>query len=381
MLLFLIWKCIDVLVSLLAPQYIPYLGFFSYGKDMLQYNMPDAVRALSNFDGIFFIRIALQGYSHTEQAYFPLYPILIRYLNIVVQNPILTGVLISHVAFALGAFVFRGYIRSLRLEKYTWWIFSFLFAYPTSYYFGVMYTESVFFLLFVSSLYFFTKQRLFLAAACAYLTALTRVVGVFVIVPMIFTLLGFMLKSRPLNLRRVFTRYWKNILVCLVPLLGFATYCAYLYITTGDALYFFHAQESFGAQRSSRLVIPAQVLFRYVKIFVTADKNFQYYVAVLEFCFYVFAICVLAYDLRKLLLQKKRRLDRIGLNIFSWINVILPSLTGTLTAIPRYTLLSLSIFIALAEMKNTLYKYLLLLLFTILHIMLYAFFVQGYYVT
>lgn len=379
--LFVLWKLIDLVTAFLAPQFVPYLGFFSYGKDMLIYGLPDFFRSLTNFDGIFYIRIALHGYSYTEQAFFPLYPLLIRYVNDVLHNPIISGVLISYIAFIVGLINFSRYLHEVHLDTYRKWVSLFLISYPTSYYFGTMYTESTFFALFVSTLYFAKKKRIFLACMCAYFAALTRFVGVFAVIPLSLLFISRILNTKTRSISQMMKQYWKYMLLAISPLLGLATYSLYLYKTTGDALFFFHVQERFGANRSTHLILPFQVLFRYMKIFFVADWSFQYFVAIVEFSFYLFAIVILLYDLRKILQHKKYNLDRLGLNLFSFINVIIPSLTGTLTAIPRYTLLSLSIFFVLAEIKNTACKYVLLLLFSIMHIVLFTFFIQGYYVT
>jgi hypothetical protein len=104
-------------------------------------------------------------------------------------------------------------------------------------------------------------------------------------------------------------------------------------------------------------------------------------VAVLEFVFLLFAGGVLVFEFLKLVKQKKFNFVRAGLWSFSIINLILPTLTGTLTAVPRYSLLSLSIFLYLGEIKNRGLKLIIIGGFIILHIILFAFFVQGYYVT
>jgi hypothetical protein len=104
-------------------------------------------------------------------------------------------------------------------------------------------------------------------------------------------------------------------------------------------------------------------------------------VAVLEFAFLLFAGGVLVLEFVKLIKQKKFNFVRMGLWSFSIINLILPTLTGTLTAVPRYSLLSLSLFLYLGEIKNRGVKLTIMGIFIILHIVLFAFFVQGYYVT
>ncbi len=371
-----LWKSVDLIISVLAPKFIKYLGFFSYGPEVLKYGVPDFIRALTNFDGIFYIRIALNGYSNTEQAFFPVYPILIRAVHQVIQNPIIAGVLISYVAFFIGFVLFFKYLKltynkDLDTPK---WVLAMLLVYPTSYYFGVMYTESVFFAFFIAALYFQKKQNYLLAFLCAYLTALTRVVGIFLIFPLAFSFYHDFIASKP-------KKGWKEFLVIGAPVLGLFSYCTYLWQTTGDPLYFFHAQESFGAQRSTHLILPLQVVYRYIKIFITAQHNFQYFVAVLELSFYLGALTLLGYQLYKILKSKKKDYSLLGLNIFSLINIILPSLTGTLTAVPRYTLVSFSLFFALGEIRRASIKLILMTIFIVLHIVMVAYFVQGYYLT
>jgi len=369
----LIWGVINFFTSLFAPDFIPFLGFFSYVNDMFQYGLPPFLRSLSNFDGIFYIRIALKGYSQYEQAFFPLYPILIRYTDMVIKNAILSGVFISYVAFFGAVYMLNKFLSGIMRYKARLWFFLLLLAFPASYYFGVMYTESLFLCMFISSLYFFKKERYIFAGIFGFLSALTRVVGIFILVPYLIFFIEEFIKKRP--------RYIPFLFACMGPILGLASYSYYLWKTTGDFIYFFHAQEFFGAQRSASIVLLPQVVYRYIRIFLTANHNFQYFVAILEFAFLLFVGGVLILEFVKLTKRKKINFVRMGLWSFSSINLILPTLTGTLTALPRYSLLSLSIFLYLGEIKNRGVKLAIMGGFIILHIIIFAFFVQGYYVT
>lgn len=369
---FLIWKGIDTLVSILAPTVIPYLGFFSYGDTMLKYGLPNFVRALSNFDGIMYVRIATKGYSMTEQAYFPLYPLLIRLVNYVIQNPIIAGITVSLAASFVGMLIFTKYLPILTKSVNFKWVLIALLCYPTSYYFGVMYTEGVFFVLLVATLLSLAKRRYLFTAILGFLLALTRVQGVFVLIPIAATTYGLMRSGK---------EWWKNSITGLGPLLGLGTYATYLWKTLGDPLYFIHAQESFGANRSSHLILLPQVIYRYLRIFLTADMNFQYYVALLEFVFFIFVFILLAYDLYLIIKKNLINWERLGINLFSWANIIVPSMTGTLTAMPRYTLMSLSVFLVIGELKSKLLRNSLLCIFVVMHVIMFALFIQGYYLT
>jgi hypothetical protein len=171
--------------------------------------------------------------------------------------------------------------------------------------------------------------------------------------------------------------------ILLFPLLGLICYLIYLKQTTNDPLYFYHALSGFNTGRSiHRIVLLPQVYFRYISIFLKAPFNIAYFVAVLEFIFFNLFLIVLLYDLKKLWNEKNTpgRLNLLGLNIFSLINIILPTLTGTFTSIPRYSLFSLSFFIRIAHIKSLYIKIILLSIFTIFHILLLSLFIQGYFV-
>jgi hypothetical protein len=49
--------------------------------------------------------------------------------------------------------------------------------------------------------------------------------------------------------------------------------------------------------------------------------------------------------------------------------------------LPRYSLMSISVFIFLGQIKNIYFKYLILFLFVLLHILTLIFFSRGYFVS
>lgn len=379
------------LTSILSQKYIPYLGFFSYTNDIRSLSANPSIRALSNFDGIFYIRIALHGYSKTEQAYFPLYPMLISLLNRFVHNPIAAGALISNFSFILGALFFLQYLQSFLKRRQLIWTALFLLFYPTAHYFGVLYTESLYFCLFFGTLLSLKKGHVFLASLLAFMLALTRVTGVLVCIPLFFLFL----KSKPGNLSNKpfdwvgwIRSQWRFFLVLISSFTGLVSYGIYLWKTVGDPLYFLHAQESFGAHRSSRFITPFQVLFRYLKILGTADYSFQYLVAILELIFFLLSISIIGFGIWRLWKEwkLKRKLrsgfwDCAGLAVYSLALLIVPSLTGTLTAVPRYSLNAYSIFLVLGSFKQKRIKIVLLIAFSLLQLLYHAGFIQGYYLT
>jgi len=432
-LIFLIWKTFDTWVLFFAAKIIPYLGFFPYPKELFDFGLPQVSSALANFDGIHYLKIACCGYAQWEQAFFPLYPLLIKCLTFVFNNGLTAGLIISNVSFLIGLWIFTKYLRLISTNSNQFQLILTILLFPTSFFFGAVYTEGLFFLLFVLTLYFLKKdlpagrqENIYLATFFAILTSLTRLVGVFLIIPIIFHYLSLRVKrsnlnkeiasssSTPRDDRKILnTKYF---ILILSPLIGLGIYCFYLWQTTGDPFFFFTSQPFFGANRSTRLILLPQVIWRYIKIFVTASHNFQYYVSVFEFLIFSFVFTVLIFDLFHLLMSFRARnlsislrvnsvtsrgilkkdpstrpasldlvgmttWDRLGLNLFSLANILFPTLTGTLLSIPRFTLLSLSMFIFLAEIKNKWIKIVVVVIFFILHIVVLGFFGQGYFIS
>ena len=375
---FLLWRGFDFVIIFFSQKIIPYLGFFPYANQLPLYHLPTWISALANFDGLHYLAIAKNGYGQYEQAFFPLYPLLIKLISpIFLNNQLLTGLIISNVCFFLGLILFYKYLNKGVINHAPTTIL-FLLVFPTSFFFGAVYTEGLFFLLVVTTLYFLKKENYLFVFVFGFLTAATRIVGVFLIIPIVFHLLTKYQKSKI-----KYQKYILNIknLILIAPLLGLGAYCLYLYKTTGDPFFFFTSQPAFGASRSTHLITFFQVYWRYFKIFFTAAHDFKYFIAIIEFSFFSFVLFILVLDLFKNLKLKIKNFDLLGLNLFSLVNLILPTLTGTFLSLPRFSLLSLSFFIYLAQIKNNFIKYLLVGIFLIFHIILLGYFTQGYFIS
>ncbi len=326
---------LNLLTLFIAPRLLPYLGSFPYGDFVNQYHIPQFLAPLANFDGVLYLRIAQNGYSQYEQAFFPFYPLAIRLFSLLTHNHFLSALLISNLSFILSLYLLRRLLLKLKVPHSNWVLLFYCF-FPTSYYFSAVYTESLFLLLLLLS---------FIKPIFSIFASATRLIGLFLAIP---------LKS-------------------LLPLVGFAAYSYYLYRTTGDFLFFFHAQPYFGANRSTNLILLPQVAYRYLKIFFLADHNFQYFIALLEFLIFFLFFFILLYQL-----FTRRYLP---LTIFSLLSLLLPTLTGTFQSVPRYILICLPVFFAFAQIKSSLLRYLLLFTFILLRFFLFSFFIQGYFVS
>lgn len=366
-LLFLIlFRFLDFLISYLSTKFIPYLGFFPLKNDLFSYDLPHFISSFGNFDGIHYILIAKYGYSMYEQAFFPLYPVLIRLFSFITHNEVFSGILISNLCLLVAIYFLPKLLREIKIpDKNIFWTLIFLLLFPTSFFLNSLYTESLFLMLFVLSLYFYLKKRYFLSSIFSIFLSLTKFMGVFISVIYLSIIKG---EKNVIKLAPI-----------LASFLGLFLYSFYLFRTTGDPFFFLNSQPFFGGNRSTSLIFFPQVVFRYLKILFSQEFNFQYFVAFMELIFFVVILITLL--IFTFYSMKKKNRVLIAVNLFSLINLLVPTLTGTFQSLPRYALISLGFFIALSYIQNNFIKTLILLIFILFHVILLSFFAQGYFIS
>ncbi len=371
-------------ISAVSP-FIIHEEVFPYLDDLQKTGFPSYIYSFANFDGAIYLKIARSGYLPLTQAFFPFYPKLIAFVTFITQSPLISGLIISWLSL-LGALVCAvPVIKQIARPKNVPWFLFFILTFPTSFFFQSLYTESIFICLLFLGIWSIQHKKWVLAIACGYLIALTRFIGIFTTILFAGMILQQVSHEYPISIKHIW-KFLKNtptlIVVLLSPLAGFVTYSWYLFATTGNFLAFFTLQPLSNAGRSTSLVFPPQVMYRYLKIFLTAQWNLQYFIALIEFFIFIFVVGILILDAWKIYKNRyTQRFTRLGLNIFSFINLLLPTFTGTFTSLPRYALMSISVFLFLSEIENKSIKILILSLFSILHIILFLFFIQGYFVS
>lgn len=367
----LLWRGIDAVTIFLSNRFVPTYTPFLY-PDVSLFSF---MNRLANFDGTHYISIARHGYGLSEQAFFPLYPFLIKLLYPLFQNHLLVGVTISHLSFFAGAIIFYRYVKLMNV-KHTdaLWTVIFLLVFPTSFFFTSVYTEGFFFFLAVLSLYLMKRKRYIAAFLPLFFASLTRLAGVFLCIPVFVHFL--------IERKRQKRMSYITLLPLLTSVAGLSVYMMYLWKTYGDPLLFFHSQPAFGANRSTNLIFIPQVIYRYLRILITAAHNLQYYIALLELSIFILCTSVILIDSYILLKEKKtaKTVEFLGVHLFSLVNLVLPTLTGTLSSIPRYALMSFSFFMVISRIRSP-FRFVLAGVFVTFHIVLLIFFSQGYFVS
>lgn len=372
---FVIWRIFLLVFAASAPTFIPVFGErFPYRAEVLQnIYYENWFWPWGNFDGVHYLRIAKEGYeAEFSQAFFPLYPILISNLgNLFGKEYLAAGFLISNISFFLALFFLLKLLSfdyPLSTVKKT---IILLLIFPTSFFFGSIYTEGLFLLLIVLSFYFARTNNFFLASISGFFASLTRFFGLFLFPALIleYYLLNKEKITPPYILTSLRSLFW----LLLIPA-GLGVYMGYLGFSFGDPFYFLTAQPIFGAERTAgEIVLFPQVVWRYLKIlFSVSPQTLSFYNALFEFSstllFFIFII--LAF-LR----------TRLSWALFSLLAFLAPTFTGTFSSMPRYVIILFPSFLLLSSwLKN---KYIfgfvcfmslaLLLIWTML-------FIRGYWV-
>ena len=355
--LFVIWKTFIFSTAYISVKFIPIFGakFPYYEETLISTKLPHFIWSLGNFDGVHYLRIAQDGYVYQfTQAFFPFYPILIKLVSyLTFGNFLIAALLISNGAFLAGLLLFNKLVEKIYNQKIAFWACLFLIALPTSFYFGAVYTEGLFFLMIIGSFYLLERKKVFLASIVGAFASATRLAGVF------------------LAPSAIMTKNLKSLIPLLFIPLGLLIYIIYLKIEYNNPFYFLTAQSIWGQERSTtEIVLLPQVLWRYIKILLTT-KGLPLFNAMFELSATLFAITLL------ILATKKVKREWL---IFSWLAVITPTFTGTLASMPRYILMAFPIYIVLAQIKSTVIKFVILAIFIVLLATTTLLFTRGYWV-
>lgn len=382
-LLFSVWRITLFAIAYLAIVLIPkWGGRYPYWDTVLDITrLPSWVWSFGGFDGVHYLRIAQDWYSSANsQAFFPLYPLLIKFFNVLPKNSALdlrvfvdpsyfhTGLILSNVFFFFAILYFYKLLRRDFNKKVSFWSVILLLLFPTSFFFGAIYSESLFLLLTVASIYYARKRNFLLAGILAGLASATRILGL-ALLPLIFVEFYLYLKS---GKKIAIVEKIKSILGMIVAPAGAVLYMIYLKITAGNYLYFLAVQPGFGAERSAQpFILLPQVIYRYLKIFLTVYPiSIEYLNAVLEFVFALVPILLLV------LFWKKMRLSYW---LFTLVVLILPTLTGTFSSMPRYALMGFLLFPWIASRLGKYFVFVSIIL-GFLGAILVALFTRGYWV-
>jgi hypothetical protein len=196
---------------------------------------------LGRWDSVWYLAIAGAGYGGdgVREAFFPLYPLLVRIAGAPLGSALVGGALVSTALLGVALVVLHRLVALDHDRAVARNAVLVTALFPMSFFFSAVYSESLFLALSVGALYAARRERWAWAGALGGLAAMTRSAGVVLLVPL--ALIYLWDDGRPsLRVRR---RLRADVLwLGLVPL-GLAAYCAFLALQGLDALAPFRAQE------------------------------------------------------------------------------------------------------------------------------------------
>lgn len=371
LLIFLLWRSFLMIITFFAVEFIPlqYQDRF-LGGGPKNYQILPQLFSWANFDGEHYLSIALFGYKSLEQAFFPFFPFLISFfakpfspdfLSSLINSTII-GILISNITFLFSLIFLWKLIRIDFPNRIAFLTIIILILFPTAFYFGALYNESVFLLLSVIAFLSARKGKWFIAGIVGMIASATRVFG-FLLLPTLM-IEAYQQKANP----------FKVLWILLIPL-GLGLYMWYLYLTVGDPLAFYHFQKLVGEQHQSGIILLPQVYLRYLKMIFSVDRLTPLYQTIwLEFIIGLLFFLLPIYGY-----FKKIRLSYL---FYALAGFLLPSIQGSFSSIPRYVIVLFPSFLILSLIidKLRVVKYLLLIIFVILLIIETSLFLRGYWI-
>ena len=287
------------------------------------------------WDAVHYLDISQRGYYGTDMAFFPLYPALIHVAGIFVGNDLIAGLLISNAAFFFGLLFFYKLVEHQYTRAVAHRAIFYISIFPTAVFFSAVYTESLFFALTVASFYYIREHKWLTAGIVGAFAALTRVEGVLLLVPYAIEVFS---AARAAGFARFFAlprRLVRVVLGALAMPLGLGAYMGWLWVLSGDPLYFSHVQSHWDRHLAAPWVSVAHAY----KIITSAKSMLSVSNESIEVAFTILMIALVLVGIRRL---------RPSFTAYMALSILIPMSTSSLMSMPRFALVLFPMFIILA---------------------------------
>lgn len=335
-------------------------------------------------DGAWYISIARKGYSFSAESqsnvnFFPLYPISMKvireFIHPFTQNVsayyqyVLSGTIVSITAlFIAMVFLYKLLLLDFNKEVVSRTIF-YMLIFPTAFAFTVVYSESLFLALSVLSFYFSRKHNWLMGGIFGGLAALTRPVGILLIIPLLIEFITWVRKNK--KEKRLINI---NILFLLLIPAGLGVFMIFLAKTFNDPLAFVHAAQAWGRGVHTLDINPVTSLLNIANVLqAQIGNNLDFTPASKMNIFIEIAYLFFGLILSIIVMNK----IRFSYGLYALLGVLMPVGTGVLVGQGRYLLPLFPLFIPIAlwSIKNEMFQQtytIISLLFLGFHIILFV---------
>jgi hypothetical protein len=287
--------------------------------------IPETTRIAMVGDAWSYRTIAATGYGprapsgapHPTWAFFPLFPLAVRYLGIT-GDFALDGMLISNAAFAI-ALALLGFVAN---DQNTERAMFYLAFFPVSYFFSFPLPEALFLALVLGAFASAQRDRWWAAALIAALASATRVTGILLLPALLLVAV-----QHPPRLRR-------SLLWLAIAPAGLLAFMLHLHLQTGNALAFVEAQALWG-RRPALFLTP---LLSYVLDWRTMGTSWNLIA-------FNFAVTLLLLAAGVVLMARRQW----AFGAFTLLVTVVALSSGSLQSMARYALGAFPMFLWLAS--------------------------------
>lgn len=201
------------------------------------------------WDSNWYLELARQGYEflpddQSSVVFFPLYPLLMHVGSLGFMSLTHGGMLVSNICTFLAAMLIWRLARMDWSERAADLAVRFFLFGPVSFFFSTVYSEGAFILFVAASLYGARMRRWWIAGLAGCAAALTRSVGVLLVIPLAVEFLA--QERTEFSPRRPGS--WMRLACVGMPAAGTLTYMAYMAFKFGDPLVYRRAEVHWGRQ-------------------------------------------------------------------------------------------------------------------------------------
>ncbi|OPX90174.1 MAG: Mannosyltransferase (PIG-V) [Pelotomaculum sp. PtaB.Bin104] len=286
------------------------------------------------------------GYDSIFIVFYPLYPYLIKVVNIFIDNYYFAGLIISNCFFVIACY----YLYKLVSLEYNDEYLSrnalyLLILFPFSFFMNIIYTESLFLTLSTMVFYYARKQKWVISGVCGMLAALTKNQGLLLFIPIFLELL---LSEKATTLLRhkkkkeLATYLAKRVPCAFLPLAGFGAYLLINKVVTGEWFKFLQYQkENWG---NTMWLFANSIKHSFLSFF---DHDFVYVIGTYapQLGLFFIVLFMILFSISKI---------RITYTLYSLIYLIFSYSPSALLSGPRYItgMAPIYIYVALLAEKN-----------------------------
>ncbi len=302
------------------------------------------VTSYKTWDAQHYLYISEKGYHKNDEsnAFSPLLPFIIFLTTLIVRNSFVAGMVLANVFSCIGFYLFYLLIKNQYNEKIAKRSLLLLLAFPTSFYFSLIYTESLFFLLVILFFLFLQEKKLVRASLVAFFLPLTRLIGVAILIPFFFSYILEYSRHSFYDEMHVIgkTVLQKKTLFLFLPIFGLILAMIIYYITAGSLFAQFSAQQNFVSHYSFFSLF--NPLF-FLKALFTFPLHIHGFTDSLLDRLFFFSFVVSLFFMRK-------RVSAVYF-VYSLCFGLLPVLGGSFMSYTRYLVIIFPLFVCLSIMS------------------------------